>query len=135
MKEEIITQLNNNIKWLDDYIRVDNIADKGAVIDKINILCVSLAEEVSTAYAVMNDLEDEYKAARADFISKFEGAHNKAEIAAEVHLKEQKRLWTQSKNVYRKLSTYLERIDKVTESHRQRISVVKQVSLKNMSGV
>jgi len=135
MTEELIKQINDNLRWLDQYVKVDNIVDKGMVLDKLSILCVTLSEQVTEAYSLMNELEDEYKTATAQVIKDSEKSVNKAEVEAEVMFADKKRDWTKAKNGYRKLSSYLDRIDKVIESHRQRISVVKAMGLKNMTGV
>jgi hypothetical protein len=89
---------------------------------------------VTEAYSLQNILEDEYKHSVAEFRKEYKGGVGKGEIEAEVEFADKKRDWTQAKNIYKKLSMKLDRIDKILESHRQSISVVVKTSLKNMTG-
>lgn|SRR5690606_911583 len=129
----MIEQIDACIKWLDNNKRSTNIVEISQTIDRLAVLSVTLGTMVSDAYALMNKLEDDYDIA---FASKFteltksgiSAAAAKPQVEAE--LAEPKRDWTSAKNGYKKLSVYLDRIDKVIESYRQYISVTK-LDLKN----
>jgi hypothetical protein len=130
-----LDEIMANVKWLDQNAKSEDILNKGIVLDKLSIQCVYLAEQVADAYSLMNQCEDTYKIAVADYCKNSTEGVAKSEKAAEVEFSQLKRDWTDAKNGYKRLSMFLERIDKVLESARQRISVVKQANLKNMSGV
>ena len=127
-----IEQLDKCIKWLDENNKSTNLVQITQVIDRIAILSVTVGQMVSDAYALMNNLEDEFKQAYADAVSKSSDSVAKAEKAAEVATAEAKKNWTGAKNGYKRLSVYLDRLDKVIESHRQFVSVSKQADLKNI---
>jgi len=130
----MIDEILSNVKWLDANAKSEDILNKGIVLDKLSIQCVYLAEQVSDAYGFMNNAEDAYKIAVADYCKNSTEGVAKSEKSAEVEFAHLKRGWTDAKNGYKRLSMFLERIDKVLESSRQRISVVKQTGLKNMTG-
>jgi hypothetical protein len=132
--EKLIDLINKQIKWLDDNIKSNDILTVGKVLDKLSILAESFGEVVTEAYSIQNILEDEYKHSVAEFRKEYKGGVGKGEIEAEVEFADKKRDWTQAKNIYKKLSMKLDRIDKILESHRQSISVVVKTSLKNMTG-
>lgn len=130
----MIDEILSNVKWLDANAKSEDILNKGIVLDKLSIQCVYLAEQVSDAYGFMNNAEDAYKIAVAEYCKNSTEGVAKSEKSAEVEFANLKRDWTDAKNGYKRLSMFLERIDKVLESSRQRISVVKQTGLKNMTG-
>jgi hypothetical protein len=134
-RDELIDLINNQIEWLDDNIHSNDIVSIGMVLDKLSILSEGFGEIVSEAYGVMNELEDDYKLAVSEFRKDFKEGVAKGEIEAEVRFANKKKDWTQAKNIYKKLSMKLDRIDKILESHRQSISVMVKTSVKNMSGV
>ena len=131
---EILDELNNNVKWLERYVKSDNIVEKGKVLDKISILCLNLSTMVTDAYTLMNDLEDDYKIAVSKYVKDSEASAAKAEREAEALYADKKKDWTAAKNGFKKLNVFLERLDKIQESHRQSISVIKQTGLKHMTG-
>lgn len=131
----MIDEILSNVRWLDANVKSEDILNKGTVLDKLSIQCVYLAEQVSDAYGFMNNAEDAYKIAVAEYCKNSTEGVAKSEKSAEVEFANLKRDWTDAKNGYKRLSMFLERIDKVLESSRQRISVVKQTGLKNLTGV
>lgn len=128
----MIDEIIKSINWLESRLKSEDIVSLGIVIDKLAIQSVTLANQVSEAYALMNEAEDDYKHSIAEYMNEFVGAKNKAEIAAEVKFKEKKMHWTATRNVYKRLDMFLDRVDKIIESHRQRVSVIKQASMKNV---
>jgi hypothetical protein len=131
----MVDDIMKNVEWLDAHVRSENIIELGMVLDKLSIQSMRLAQEVSDAYELMSKAEDDYKHSIALFVKGFEGSMAKAEREAEVEFKEKKEFWTACRSAYKRIDMFLERVDKVIESHRQRVSVIKQTSLKNLTGV
>lgn len=120
-----IEQIDSCIKWLSDNDKSNNLVEICKVIDKLSVLSVSIGHDVSGAYGLMNDIEDEYKILYAETVSQSSLSVAKAEFNAEVKAQHAKRRYTLAKNGYKRLSIYLERIDRVIESYRQLVSVAK----------
>lgn len=125
-------QIIKDLKWLEERKTSTDITSTSQVLSHLALLTVRLGEEVSDAYALMNELEDTYKAKYANYVKNFEGSVAKAELAAEADLAEDKKNWTAARNGYKKLSTYLDRCDKVLDAFRQSVSVIKAVDLKHV---
>jgi hypothetical protein len=125
MTDEILTAIHKSIKWLDNHKTSNNITDLVIVIDDLTINAAYLGTLVTEAYQLMNETEDEYKIAVAAYVTAFDGSTAKAERHAEVEYQDQKRDWTAAKNGYKTLSMMLDRIDKICDAHRQRVSVMK----------
>lgn len=132
MKDEIIKDIGRNIVWLDKNAKSDNILIISQVINKLQIQAATLANDVTKLYALMNNNEDIYKEALAKFVTNYDGSIAKAERAAEAEYAHLKKEWTEAKNLYKRFDVILDRIDKICDSYRQRISVVKQAELKNV---
>ena len=130
MSSDVIEQLDKCIRWLDENNKANNLLEISTVIDRIAVLSVNVGHLVSDAYALMNEFEDTFKVAYAKSVSESDASVAKAEKAAEVATAEAKRDWTAAKNAYKRLSVYLDRIDRVIESYRQFISVSK-LDMKN----
>lgn len=125
MNNEVIDQIDTCIKWLDDNKKANNIAEISAVINRLAVLSVNIGHQVSEAYELANQLEDQFKYEYAKAISESELSVAKAEKVAEVSTYETKKDWTAAKSGYKRLSVYLDRIDKVIESYRQFLSISK----------
>lgn len=122
---DTIDQIEKCIQWLSDNDKSNNLVEICKVIDKLAVLSVSIGHQVSSAYGVANELEDDYDIAFAKEVSSSANSVAKAEREAEAKLGEKKKLHTQAKNNYKKLDMYLNRIDRVIESYRQLVSVSK----------
>ena len=131
----MIEEIKKSIDWLEARIKSENIVEIGIVLDKLSIQALYLATQVTDAYELMSQAEDDYRHAVADFVVGRQGSLAGAEREAEVKFREKKEHWTACKSMYKKLDMYLDRVDKIIESHRQRISVIKQTNLKNITGV
>lgn len=129
----MVEEINKTIKWLDERVKSEDIVGLSMVIDKLAIQSMYFSSQVTDAYELMSQAEDNYKHAVAEYVAKSTGAIGKAEIAAVAEYQDLKKAWTDLKCIYKKLDTYLDRLDKVIESHRQRVSVIKQASMKNLS--
>ena len=127
-----IDLIQDCITWLDDHNKSTDLVRISQTIDRLAVLTVSLGHEVSSAYGLMNDLEDTYD---IKFAEEFVEAVKDMSAAAakpyvEAKLGEDRRNFTKAKNGYKRLSVFLERVDKTIESYRQFISVSK-LDLKN----
>lgn len=122
---DTIEQIDEVITWLKENEKSNNLVEICRKIDRLAVLSVSVAHDVSTAYSIMNELEDEYDIEFAKGISSSQDSVAKAERKMEATLAEEKRLYTKAKNNYKKLDMYLDRIDRVIESYRQLVSVSK----------
>lgn len=130
MKDDVIEQIDKCIKWLDENNKATNLVAITQTIDRIAVLSVNVGHMVSEAYALANELEDQFKHQYAKAISESELSVAKAEKTAEVVTFEAKKDWTAAKNGYKRLGVYLDRLDKVIESYRQHVSICK-LDLKN----
>lgn len=121
------------ITWLDQNSKSNNLTQISQTIGRLSILSVTLGHEVSNAYALASEMEDNYDIKFAEKFSKLTKEGTSAAAAkpiVEADLAQEKRDWTSAKNGYKKLSTFLERVDRVIEAYRQLISVSK-LDLKN----
>jgi hypothetical protein len=121
-------QIAKCIKWLDEHKDSTSYIPICQTIDRLAVLSVTVGQEVSESYALQNNLEDDYDIAFAERFSTITKEGTSAAAAryvVEAELGEKKRLYTQAKNGYKKLSVYLERLDRVIESYRQLVSVGK----------
>lgn len=135
---KIIDDIKTNLDWLSQNAKTPNITDISIVLVKISTQAVTLGELKSDAYDVMIDLEEEYKSSMAvrvnELISGGMGVAA-AERQAEADLKEKRRDWKQADKIFSRLRGFLDRVDKVCDATRQRVSVEKQTGLKHMTGV
>lgn len=131
MTDEIIKSIQESIAWLDKNSKSSNIVSISRTVDNLLIKAAALGEEVTSAYALMNELEDDYKYAVAKHVEKAASAA-KGEREAEVKYYKKKQDWTAAKNAYKKLNSWLERIDKICDGRKQTISVLKNVELKGV---
>lgn len=127
---EVIEQLDICIKWLDDNNKSNNLIAITQVIDRIAVLSVNVGHMVSEAYDLANRLEDDFKHTFAKAVAESDLSVAKAEKAAEVAAYEAKKDWTAARNGYKRLSVYLDRLDRVIESYRQYVSICK-LDMKN----
>lgn len=121
----VVDQIQVCISWLNENKTSSNLVQIARIINELSVLSVNVGHEVSEAYALTNELEDDYKIAFAKKVSSSSESAAKAEKRAEAELEKEKKDWTQAKNGYKRLSVYLDRIDKVIESYRQSVSVQK----------
>lgn len=118
-----VEQIDSCIKWLNENDKSNNLVEICKVIDKLSVLSVGIGHQVSEAYSLMNEFEDVYNQAYAEIISQSSLSVAKAEAQAEATLSRND--FTTAKNAYKRLSIYLDRIDRVIESYRQLVSVAK----------
>lgn len=132
MDAGIIDEIRRNIQWLESHAKSNNIVNITSVVNKLMTQSVTLADDVVEAYAIMNRAEDAYKHALAKFVTESEDSKAKSEKQAEYKFSHLKSEWTEAKNVYKRLDTLLDRLDKICDHQKQRISVIKQTDLKHV---
>ncbi|MEB3150290.1 MAG: hypothetical protein VKL60_14920 [Sphaerospermopsis sp.] len=134
---KVLDEIKKNIDWLDINAKTPNITDISIVLVKLSTQGVTLGELKSDAYDVMVDLEEEYKSAMAEKVNQLirEGMGvAAAERQAEEFLKQKRKDWKDADKIFSRLRGFLDRIDKVSDAVRQRVSVEKQTGLKGMVG-
>ena len=125
----------SGLKWLEERTDSTDIASLSHGLNKLAILTVRLGEEVSDAYKLQQEFEDNYDVA---FATKFteltksgiSAAAAKTQVEAE--LAQMRKDWSAAKAAYKRLSTFLDRCDKVLEAFRQSVSVEKMSNMKNI---
>lgn len=131
-KNAIIKEIGKTIVWFEKNADSENLALLSQELTKLVAQSATLANDVIVAYALMNDSEDNYKIAVDDFIRNFEGSIAAAEPRARAEHADLKRAWTSAKNLYKRYDVILDRVDKICDAIRQRVSVVKQAEMKNL---
>lgn len=131
----MIEDIQKDIHWLGENAKSGNIVAISQVLNHLSVLTVTLGHEVSDAYKLQQELEDDYDIAFAQKFSELTKTGTSAAAAkpvVESELTEAKRNWTQARAGYKRLSTFLDRCDKVLEAFRQSVSVEKMSNLKNI---
>jgi hypothetical protein len=126
--DSTIDLIIKRLKWLETNNRSNNIVNISKVLSDLSLLAVTLGEDVSNAYRLQSEYEDNYDIAFAQKFSELTKAGTSAAAAkpiVEAELANEKREWTTAKGVYKRLSTFLDRLDKVLDSHRQALSIAK----------
>jgi hypothetical protein len=134
---QIVEEIRRNLDWLSVHAKSPDITNISIVLAKLNIQAVTLGDLKSDAYDVLVDLEDDYKSAMAEKVNELiRGGLGvaAAERQAEAELKSKRNDWKRAEKTFQRLRTFLDRLDKVSDAVRQRVSVEKQTGLKNMSG-
>ncbi len=131
---QIINDIKRNLDWLTQNKKSNNISNIVIVINDLSIQSATLGELKSDAFDLMADYEFDYKQSFAKYITESSVAVNKSERLAEVEFTEKKKLWIEAEKTYYRLKSWIDRLDKVLDSHKQRVSVEKQMSIKHLSG-
>jgi hypothetical protein len=124
-----------DLKWLEDRKASTDIKSISHVLNHLSILSARFADEVTNAYKLQCELEDTYDIKYAQRFTELTTSGTSAAAAkpmVEAELAEDRRNWTSAKVGYKRLDTFLDRIDKVLDSYRQAVSVQKQADLKNV---
>ena len=125
----------SGIKWLEERTDSTDIIGLSQGLNRLAILTVRLAEEVTGAYALQSELEDTYDTKLAKRFSELTTSGTSAAAAkpiVEAELAEDRKQWTQAKVLYKKLNSFLDRSDRVMDTFRQYISCQKQADMKNI---
>lgn len=122
-----VEQIDIALKWLSDNTKSQNIVQLSQCLNKLSTLAVTVGEDLSDAYTVMNELEDDYDeavAAQFDDLTANMSA-TAAKPLAEAACIGKRRAYTRAKNIYKRLSVYQERVDRVIDSFKQYVSTLK----------
>ena len=132
---EVVEKIGISIKKLERLKDSTAIVEIGSICNTLSIDSSYFAKLVADSYTLMNETEDEYKQKIAEEVDKLtaEGMPaSRAERQAENKFKEDKRTWTEAKNMYKRYSLYLERIDRILDEFKQYCSSVKMTDLKRI---
>lgn len=131
-RDEILKEIGKNIIWFGKNAESDNLLTISEKLMQLQVQAATLASIVIDAYALMNEAEDKYKNAVDTFVRDFEGSVAAAEPRARAEHADLKVGWTTAKNLYKRFDIILDRVDKICDAVRQRVSVVKQSEMKNL---
>lgn len=126
------------LAYLESQTNSSDISSLAKALNRLAILTVRLGEEVTDAYKLQAEFEDNYDIAYAKRFSELTASGTSAAAAkpiVEYELVQERRDWTAAKVGYKKLSGFLERVDRVLDTFRQSQSVIKATDLKHLSGV
>jgi hypothetical protein len=130
-QNDVIVKIHDLIRWLETN---GGSQDMHGITEKLNQLATNsywFAETVADANAAMNNAEANYKALVARSVSGAQIPTAKAERLAEVEFEPQRKQFIEWKNLYTATRLKLERIDRILDSFRQRVSVVKMLEVKH----
>lgn len=132
---EITEKIGVSIKKLERMKESNAIVEIGQICNTLSIDSSYFARLVADAYSVMNEAEDEYKMKVSQEVETLTNSGlpaSKAEKMAENKYQDEKKTWTAAKNVYKRYSLYLERIDRILDEFKQYCSSVKMIDLKRV---
>jgi hypothetical protein len=124
-----------DLQWLESQKTSTDIVRISHVLNHLSILSVRLSQETVDAYKLQSELEDDFDIKYAQRFTELTGSGTSAAAAkpmVEAELFQEKRDWTKAKIGYKKLSSFLERIDRVMDTWRQAVSVQKMSDLKHV---
>jgi hypothetical protein len=125
---DAIDEISIIIKWLDSSSKSTNIVAISQALNKLSILSSNISQETSEAYGLMNELEDVYEDTFNSHYSELQKAGQSAASSkqeAERLSVSSKKDYTTAKNGYKKLSMYLERVDRISDTFKQYVSNLK----------
>lgn len=132
---DITEKIGVSIKRLEKMKESNAIVEIGQICNTLSIDSSYFARLVADAYSVMNEAEDEYKmkiAMEVESLTNSGISASKAEKMAETKHMDEKKTWTSAKNLYKRYSLYLERIDRILDEFKQYCSSVKMIDLKRI---
>jgi len=132
---DITEKIGISIKKLERMKESSAIVEIGAICNTLSIDASYFAKLVADSYSVMNEAEDEYKMKVSQEVEALTSngiPASRAEKMAENKYSEEKKTWTQAKNLYKRYSLYLDRIDRILDEFKQYCSSVKMTDLKRI---
>lgn len=130
-QEDILVKIHEIVRWLENNGKSQDISGIVIALDDLAIASFYFVEQVSDAHAQMNEAEAIFKATFARSVSESKESTAKAERTAEVICESLRRDFVTWKNLYSKLRLRMDAIDKILDTHRQRVSLLKQMELKH----
>ena len=132
---EITEKIGISIKKLERLKDSSAVVEIGSICNGLSIESSYFAKLVADCYSIMNDAEDDYKLKLAEEIERLTNdgmTASKSSFLAELKYKDEKKTWTESKNLYKRYSLYLDRIDRILDEFKQYCSSVKMTDLKRI---
>jgi hypothetical protein len=124
------------LKFLEGLENSNDISTIAKALNRLAILTVRLGEEVTDAYQLQSEFEDIYDTKFAKRFSELTANGTSAAAAkpiVESELADLKKDWTAAKVAYKKLSGFLDRVDRVLDTFRQSVSVIKAADMKHLN--
>jgi hypothetical protein len=129
-----VDEINKLIDWLDKNSKSTNLTDISMTLGKMSTQCYYFSKLVCDAYEIQNDMEDNYKEAKASFIKDSTDGITKATatVDADPIVRKAKKDWTDANNIYQRLKTYAHQFEQIMDCKRQFISVEKSLNVKGV---
>lgn len=130
-------QIDGILQWFENNSKSQNIVEINLCLNKLAILSVTIANDVADAYEQMNlaeDLYDEAVSVEYSTLIKDNSAAMSKETSA-ARCIEYKKVWTRAKNLYKRLSLRLDKIERVQDSYKQFVSTLKDERKYSNGGV
>jgi hypothetical protein len=131
-EQTTIEAIHEIVRWLQSNGKSQDVSSICIALNDLAIQSFWFAEEVSRAYSTMNSTEEAYKAAMAKDVAASTLPTAKAERLAEAKYAPLKQEFIEYKNLYNKLRALTERVDRILDHEKQRVSLIKQLDLKNL---
>lgn len=120
------------IRWLQSNAQSQDMSGTCIALNDLAVQSFWFAEQVSEAYGAMSQAEEAYKSAVAKDVAASTLPTAKAERLAEVAHATLKQDFIDWRSLYHRLRGILDRVDRVLDHARQRVSLVKQMDMKNV---
>lgn len=132
MNQETLIKIHQTIKWLEDNSKTQDIDTMSIKLNELALYTVYFSEQVSDAHQQMDLAEEDYKSATAKYVAESTLPAAKSEREAEVLFGPMRKEFILMKSIQRKCKGLLDRVDRVLDHHKQRVSVVKQAEMKHI---
>jgi len=132
--QQTIERIYEIIRWLDSNGSSQAITHIVLKLDQLAIEAMWFSDSVSQAYGERNNAEEDYKHACAKSVSEAKESATKAIEMAKVEFAPLKREFLAWDALYHRLKLKMDRIDVIIDTQRQRVSLLKQMDLKNVGG-
>jgi hypothetical protein len=129
---EIISGIDEDIKWLETNLRNTNLPLISERINKLAIRCYHFSNVVSDAYDARGQAEADYKFAKSTFSRNFQGSATAAQGLADSDptVAAAKQTLVNAENLFNRLKLYSIEFHNILDCFRQRVSVEKQINTK-----
>jgi len=125
----VADQINKALKWIEENKKSLNVVQLSQALVSLGLLCSSLSHLVHDAYELQTYAEHNYDTLFAQRFTEVtkgkEMSAAAAKPAIEWELSEKKKEFLDAKIVFKKLSSQLDRLDKIQEGLRTLVSTLK----------
>lgn len=128
---ETILEIHKIIKWLEENSASNDVNLISVQLNKLSVHSFHFSEAVSMAEAEAANDENDYKSTVAEFVAG-QTSVTKAEREAETKFAANRKKAVESKSTAKALKLKLDRIDRIMDAYKQRVSVIKQSELKGI---